>query len=75
MEPSQKHPEMERHLTQLFGFDRRTNIQADKCAPPPMGCGGPAAEFKDDLSRKEFSITGLCQACQDKIFTPDDDDV
>lgn len=25
-------------------------------------------EFKDALSRKEYSISGLCQACQDKVF-------
>jgi len=27
-----------------------------------------AAEFRDDLSRKEFEISGLCQTCQDKTF-------
>ena len=25
-------------------------------------------EFRDELSRKEFEISGLCQACQDDIF-------
>ena len=25
-------------------------------------------EFKDELSVKEFGISGLCQTCQDKIF-------
>ena len=25
-------------------------------------------EFRDDLSCKEFEISGLCQACQDDIF-------
>ena len=25
-------------------------------------------EFKDDLSRKEFEISGLCQTCQDDTF-------
>jgi hypothetical protein len=24
--------------------------------------------FKDEMSRKEFSISGLCQACQDEFF-------
>jgi hypothetical protein len=24
--------------------------------------------FRDELSRKEFRISGLCQACQDKVF-------
>jgi len=26
--------------------------------------------FKDPLSLKEFSISGLCQSCQDAIFAP-----
>jgi hypothetical protein len=25
-------------------------------------------EFRDELSRKEFEISGLCQLCQDEIF-------
>lgn len=28
-----------------------------------------AADFKDNLSRKEFRISGMCQECQDKTFT------
>lgn len=26
------------------------------------------SEFRDDLSRKEFRISGLCQKCQDEFF-------
>lgn len=25
-------------------------------------------DFRDDLSRKEYSISGLCQKCQDDTF-------
>ena len=25
-------------------------------------------KFKDQLSKKEFKISGICQKCQDKIF-------
>jgi len=25
-------------------------------------------DFKDELSKKEFSISGMCQSCQDKTF-------
>lgn len=25
-------------------------------------------EFRDEISRKEFKISGLCQKCQDKTF-------
>ena len=35
-----------------------------------IGCGKQiwSNEFRDDVSRKEFEISGLCQACQDKTF-------
>jgi hypothetical protein len=29
--------------------------------------------FRDDLSFKEFGISGMCQKCQDKTFTPAED--
>jgi hypothetical protein len=32
-------------------------------------------EFRDELSRKEYSISGLCQECQNRIFdSPDEDE-
>ncbi len=36
-------------------------------------CGSDNKEFKDELSRREHGITGLCQDCQDVAFaTPDE---
>lgn len=72
--PSNKAPEVEQALTNIFGFDRRATIEANRCCPPPVGCGGPATEFRDDLSRREYAISGLCQKCQDAIFLEDNDD-
>lgn len=31
-------------------------------------CKKEIGEFKDELSRKEYGISGMCQACQDEIF-------
>lgn len=62
-EPSSKSPGMERLLENLFG--RTTAIENDKCA----SCGEAADEFTDDLSRKEYKISGLCQKCQDAVFS------
>lgn len=47
---------------------RSSAIAKDVCIPKPIGCGGPAIEFNNTLSRKEYGISGLCQACQDKFF-------
>ena len=31
-------------------------------------CGGPARGFKSAIERKEYGMSGLCSACQDKVF-------
>lgn len=41
--------------------------QAGHCAT--CGCDEPEKKgFKDKLSQKEFSISGMCQDCQDSVF-------
>jgi hypothetical protein len=47
-------------------------VRDKKCVPGPFGCGGPATEFTDEISRKEYTISGLCQRCQDSIFNKGD---
>ena len=32
-------------------------------------CPSPLKGFRDQLSLKEYNISGMCQACQDKVFT------
>lgn len=34
-------------------------------------CNKPAISFRDDLSRKDFRITQMCQECQDEIYKED----
>jgi len=36
-------------------------------------CGQSADEFVDDLSLREYGISGLCQSCQDQTFGLDGD--
>ncbi len=39
-------------------------------------CGKPIdnmRDFNDDLSWKEYKISGLCQTCQDGFFGKDED--
>lgn len=49
----------------LFGRSRTESIQRSIC----VVCGKPANVFHDGLSRKEYSISGLCQLCQDSVIT------
>ena len=39
-------------------------IMANKCAT----CGQNVGEFKDEISAKEYGISGMCQDCQDSFF-------
>jgi hypothetical protein len=66
-----KSPEMARHLDDLslktFGRARSLAKAGKGC----VACGGPANDFKDALSKKEYGISGFCQKCQDKVFGED----
>ena len=31
-------------------------------------CGGDASVFRDAVSTKEYTLSGMCQGCQDEIF-------
>jgi hypothetical protein len=71
MKPSVKSEGTEETITGIFGHDRRTLIQQNQCVPPPIGCGKAATEFRNTISEKEFTISGLCQRCQDSFFGED----
>lgn len=68
MEPTEKDEAVWEGLRKMFGFDPRGSIRKNVCAPTPIGCGQPVDKFKDSLSAKEFTISGLCQKCQDRVF-------
>jgi hypothetical protein len=49
----------------MLGFkEEMDTIAQGKC---PF-CEKEITEFRDELSKKEWEISGLCQLCQDKTF-------
>ncbi len=66
--PTYKSPVVNRMIQDLFGTDRVKSIVADVCVATPIGCGKPVTGFRDALSQREYSISGLCQGCQDTVF-------
>jgi hypothetical protein len=60
-----KHPSLDNALKDIFGLDRIESFFNNVC----VSCKKEAQEFKNDLSRKEYTISGLCQTCQDKVFS------
>jgi hypothetical protein len=50
-------------------FPERSQALTDRrCIGKPIGCGQSITVFKSILSEKEYAISGLCEACQDKVF-------
>ena len=45
-------------------IDRDLAVKVKAC----VKCRGDASEFKDELSAKEYTISGWCQKCQDAFF-------
>jgi hypothetical protein len=73
MKPTNKAPAIDAMLSSIFGVDRTATISEGKC----VSCdstGNIATSFHDDISRKEYAISGLCQSCQDDVFGGSDDE-
>lgn len=70
MKPTEKSAGIDTFL-KTFGLDRKTAIESETC----VLCGAmvnPETSFKDELSLKEYRISGMCQKCQDEIFNDED---
>lgn len=61
---------MNEEIMKKAGFEKEVNLaKQGKC--PFCKKVVVQADFKDELSRKEHKISGLCQKCQDEMFAPD----
>jgi len=65
--PAKKAPEIEKFLTKLLGSSRIDAIEKDLCVPAPIGCGGPAKFFRNAISERDYTLSGMCQTCQDQV--------
>ncbi len=59
-----KAPWIQEAMRQVAPHGENLGTGNQKCA----WCGEDASEFKDELSKKEFGISGMCQTCQDDTF-------
>ena len=64
MKPSGKSTEIDRLLGVIFGIDKKEAITNNVCAM----CKKKTKGFRDARSLKEYTISGLCMECQDRIF-------
>lgn len=64
MKPTEKSPAIDNLMSYLAGGKKRGGGVCMMCPSTLMS----PSDFNDDVSRKEASISGMCQKCQDKIF-------
>ncbi len=71
-----KAPQIDALLSEIIfnGKDRVTCISEGICVTCDEAHGLVATSFRDDISRKEYSISGMCQSCQDDVFGHEDED-
>lgn len=68
MDATKKAPEIDQLLQVLTGKDRTACINQKDC----MLCDSPDLNFRDEVSKREYSISGMCQNCQDEFFGVDE---
>lgn len=59
-----KSESMNQAILDITGIDTNKAIETKIC---PF-CKNPVGDFRDEISKKEFEISGLCQSCQDDMF-------
>jgi len=62
--PVKRNPEIEKLLEKVSPHPYRKSIETNTCT----WCGGDASTFRDELSEKEYTLSGFCQECQDETF-------
>ena len=72
MKPTEKTVKIDSFLSMIFGVDRNYCVKNNICT----NCGKSInlSSFKDALYVKEYTISGICQECQDEIFEEDKED-
>ena len=76
IQPAWKAPQIDALLSEIIfnGKDRPTCIREGICITCDEAKGLKATSFRDDVSRKEYAISAMCQSCQDDVFGVSDDE-
>lgn len=61
---------MNSNTLRTLGFNKEMNRVEQKLCP---FCGKPAtlADMPNEISKKEFLISGMCFSCQERVFSSD----
>lgn len=72
MTPTPKQPEIVAsmdEMSKLLGGGARGSGTCATCSSTRVR----AHHFRDEISAKEFKISGMCQSCQDSAFSSEDE--
>jgi len=58
---------MNKNILRKARFNKEVDL-VEKSLCPFCKDAVKGEDFKNEISRKEFKISGLCQKCQDKMF-------
>ena len=68
--PTLKNPDIDVLLVSLTGRSRVQSIKSDVCVYGEEDYTH-IVDFRDAISAREYSISGMCQTCQDRIWSPE----
>ena len=61
-QPAPKNKEVKQFLDDTLG--RTEKIKSSLC----VTCNATDVRFRNEISRKEYTLSGMCQKCQDDFF-------
>ena len=64
VKPTPKNSAIDAAMTRLNGISRAEAVKHQMC----VTCKGPAVLFRGGKSLREYTISGMCQVCQDDVF-------
>lgn len=70
--PNKKSPEMTAAVAAMSPYPEAWDNQ-DASKATCAFCGKEATTFHDELSKREYRISRMCQSCQDKVYVDEDD--
>lgn len=62
--PTPKSQAIDDMLTAMNGISRAEALKQHLC----VSCRATVGDFTNQLSEREYTISGMCQACQDAMF-------
>ena len=68
--PTLKNPDIDVLLVSLTGRSRVHSIKSDVCVYGEEDYTH-IVDFRDAISAREYAISGMCQTCQDRNFSPE----